>query len=332
MNEVVLPAMPALAGLYRQAVVGAVLRRAGRRSAASALPVVRLRASGGPVDRERLTAFQHLVGQAARDAVPSAHVHTLAFPVAMSVMARPDFPLPLLGMVHLSNTVVQTRALRVGEEFESVAYAENLSPHRSGTSVDLVTEVSVDGERIWTGRSVYLARGVRTVNGREEHPEPSPDGFPDGSPGTSPAATDDGRDAALPGNGDAFIPPVPTAQWHLASDTGRAYAAVSGDWNPIHLSAPSARLLGMKRAIAHGVYLAARMVELAEPAAPDALSWGVNFLSPALLPGTLAVAVRPGEATGGSVRRTEVTGWASGAKRPSFTGWVTGQAVDPASP
>ncbi|RJU00152.1 hypothetical protein D6T65_12290 [Arthrobacter frigidicola] len=328
MNDVVLPAMPELAGLYRQAVVGAVLRRAGRRSPASALPEVRHHASGGPVDRERLTAFQHLVGQAARDAVPSAHVHTLAFPVAMSVMARPDFPLPLLGMVHLSNTVVQARALRVGEKFESVAYAENLSPHRSGTSVDLVTKVSVDGEPIWTGRSVYLARGVRTAGGRKEHPEPSPDG----SPGTSPAAGGDKSDDALPGSADAFTPPVPTAQWHLASDTGRAYAAVSGDWNPIHLSAPSARLLGMKRAIAHGVYLAARMVELAEPASPDAVSWGVDFLSPALLPGTLAVAVRPGEAPGGSVRRTEVTGWAPGAKRPSFTGWVTGQAVDPASP
>ncbi len=328
MSEVVLPAMPALSGLYRQAVVGAVLRRAGRSSPAAVLPGVRHRASGGPVDRERLTAFQHLVGQAARDAVPSAHVHTLAFPVAMSVMARPDFPLPLLGMVHLSNTVVQTRALRVGEKFESVAYAENLTPHRSGTSVDLVTEVSVDGERIWTGRSVYLARGVRTAAGREEHPAPSPDG----SLGAGPAAGGDGRNGALPGSGDAFIPPVPTAQWHLASDTGRAYAAVSGDWNPIHLSAPSARLLGMKRAIAHGLYLAARMVELAEPASPDAVSWGVDFLSPALLPGTLAVAVRPGEAPGGSARRTEVTGWAPGAKRPSFTGWVTVQAVDPASP
>ncbi|TDK28056.1 hypothetical protein E2F48_02860 [Arthrobacter crusticola] len=328
MNEVVLPAMPALAGLYRQAALGSVLRRAGRRSPASALPGVRHRASGGPVDRERLTAFQHLVGQAARDVVPSAHVHTLAFPVAMSVMARPDFPLPLLGMVHLSNTVVQTRALRVGENFESVAYAEKLSPHRSGTTVELVTEVSVDGERIWTGRSVYLARGVRTVSGREEHPAPAPDG----SPGAGPAAGADSRDAALPGSGDTFTPPVPTAQWHLASDTGRAYAAVSGDWNPIHLSAPSARLLGMKRAIAHGVYLAARMVELAEPAAPDALSWRVNFLSPALLPGTLAVAVRPGEASGGSVGRTEVIGWTPGAKRPSFTGWVTAQAVDPASP
>ncbi|MHA7262301.1 MaoC family dehydratase [Arthrobacter sp. TMN-37] len=326
MSEVLLPGMPALAGLYRQAALGAVLRRAGLRSPAMVLPEVRHRASGGPVDRERLTAFQHLIGQAARDAVPSAHVHTLAFPVAISVMARPDFPLPMLGMVHLSNTVVQTRAMRVGEEFESVAYAENLIPHRSGTSVDLVTEVSVDGERIWRGRSVYLARGVTAPAGPEVHPAP------DGSPGAGPAAGGDRMDAALQGSGDAFIPPVPTAQWHLASDTGRAYAAVSGDWNPIHLSAPSARLLGMKRAIAHGVYLAARMVELAEPAAPDALSWGVNFLSPALLPGTLAVAVRPGEPLDGSVRRTEVTGWSPGAKRPSFTGWVTPQAVDPESP
>jgi acyl dehydratase len=316
MTDVVLESVPALAGLYRDAAWGAV-RRIGRQGAlrgdrvrqgpgrqapAGALPQVRHRVNGVGVDRDRLTAFQHLVGQAARDTVPSAHVHTLAFPVAMSLMSRPDFPLPLLGMVHLSNTVAQARALRAQERFDVAAYAENLLPHRSGTSVDIVTEVSVEGTRIWTGRSVYLARSGGNSAGTG------------GEQARGPRA--------------AFSPPVPTAQWNLQSDTGRRYAAVSGDWNPIHLSALSARALGMKRPIAHGMYLAARLVEHVEPTAPEALEWGIDFTRPVLLPGTLALSVRQGEPSGtpAGSRRSEATGWRPGASRPSFTGWVVRHA------
>jgi acyl dehydratase len=324
MTDVVLGSVPALAGLYRDAALGAVRRRTGgrgvrrrspdRRGPGGALPQVRHRVDGVAVDRDRLTAFQHLIGQAARDAVPSAHVHTLAFPVAMSLMSRPDFPLPLLGMVHLSNTVTQTRALRSHERFDVAAFAGNLLPHRSGTSVEIVTEVSVAGEQIWTGRSIYLARGRGNRNGA--------------------GAGGGHRDARAAEPRAAFVPPVPTAQWVLGADTGRRYAAVSGDWNPIHLSAPSARALGMKRAVAHGMYLAARLVEHVEPAAPEALDWGVEFISPVLLPGTVSVSVRPAapsspRSAGTASRRSEVTGWASGASRPFFTGWVQRQAPVP---
>jgi acyl dehydratase len=321
MTDVVLESVPALAGLYRDAALGAVRRRIGRlgpdqRNPGSlglggALPPVRHRVDGVPVDRDRLTAFQHLIGQPARNTVPSAHVHTLAFPVAMSLMSRPDFPLPLLGMVHLSNTVAQTRALRADERFEVGASAENLLPHRSGTSVEIVTEVSVEGERIWTGRSVYLARGIRSGTSGNT-------GVGSGNGSGAPQA----REPWEPGA--AFAPPVPTARWSLGADTGRRYAAVSGDWNPIHLSALSARALGMKRSVAHGMYLAARLVEHVEPAAPEALEWGIEFISPVLLPGTVALSVRP--ETSGDSRRSEVTGWAPEASRPFFTGWVVRQA------
>lgn len=47
--------------------------------------------------------------------------------------------------------------------------------------------------------------------------------------------------------------PNPTALWQLGVDTGRAYASVSGDFNPIHLSVLSAKALGMRRSIAHGM-------------------------------------------------------------------------------
>jgi acyl dehydratase len=50
------------------------------------------------------------------------------------------------------------------------------------------------------------------------------------------------------------------ASWKLKRNAGRRYAAVSGDWNPIHLSALTARIFGFRAAILHG-YCIEAMVE-----------------------------------------------------------------------
>ncbi|WP_043445279.1 MaoC family dehydratase [Arthrobacter sp. L77] len=293
-REVTLPGVPALPGLYRRALALAA-RRSMRRAAAPAdVPAVQHRVDGVRVDLGALTRFQQVLGSAARDTVPSAYVHTLAFPVAMSVLVRPDFPLPLLGLVHLSNEVHQARQIDASEALDVVAWAEHLRPHAAGTQVDVVLEVRVGAELVWTGRSVYLARGVRL------------DGA--GSGGR--------RDEERP----PFGAPTPTGVWRLGADAGRRYAAVSGDWNPIHLSAVSARALGMKTAIAHGMYLAARMVDQAVPAPSGALHWRIDFATPVLLPGSVTTSfTRFGDDVG---HRTEVVGWSAKRRRPHFTGWV----------
>jgi acyl dehydratase len=304
-EEVTLTAVPGLAGLYRSALATAVRRRIGRSSQPTGLPAVHHRVDGIHVDLRALTRFQHLLGSAARDVLPSAYLHTLAFPVAMSVLARPDFPLPLLGMVHLSNEVHQDRQVDASEELDVVAYAEDLRAHPGGTQVDVVTEVEVGGERIWTGRSVYLARGVRLGSPR---------------PGE--------REGRPPADRPSFSAPAPTGAWRLDAGTGRSFAAVSGDWNPIHLSGPSARALGMKTAIAHGMYLAARMVDEALPAPDGAITWRIDFATPVLLPGTVTTAfMRSGPGgTGGATRgRIDVVGWSAKRQRPHFTGWVSAE-------
>ncbi len=298
-TDIVLPGMPSLPALYRRAVRHAAVRTVRRASPPDVLPDVRHRVHGVVADLGALTRFQQLLGSAARDTLPSAYVHTLAFPVAMSVLARPDFPLPLLGMVHLSNEVHQGRQVGAFEALDVVAWTEDLRPHAAGTQVDVVTEASVGGERVWTGRSVYLARGVR-------------------------ARGDDAATVRRDDRRPAFDPPVPTGLWGLGADTGRRYAAVSGDWNPIHLSGPTARALGMRTAIAHGMYLAARMVDEAVPAPHGALAWRIDFATPVLLPGTVTTSFArtagDGGGSGGSV--VEVVGWSAKRRRPHFTGWV----------
>ena len=44
------------------------------------------------------------------------------------------------------------------------------------------------------------------------------------------------------------------------TDTGRRYAAISGDYNPIHLSTISAKMFGFKTAIAHGMWTLACVI------------------------------------------------------------------------
>ncbi|GCE76791.1 MaoC family dehydratase [Cellulomonas biazotea] len=288
MTTVVLPSVPALGGLYARGAAAtgrlAVARRVGR--APRTLPDVVHEVRGVRADADHLTAYQHLVGESASDRLPAGFVHVLAFPVAFAVMVRPDFPLPLLGLVHVANRVEQHAPVRLDEAFDVRAWAQDLRPHRSGTTVDLVAEVRVGGALVWRGVSTYLAKGVRLA------------GRPD--------------DAVR----DEFVAPVPTGRWKLAADAGRRYAAVSGDHNPIHLSRLSAKALGFPRTIAHGMFTAARALADVGAVRGDAFTWTVEFHKPVLLPGTVTVRVAP-DGPG-----TAFAGWDARSGRPHLTGRV----------
>jgi acyl dehydratase len=76
----------------------------------------------------------------------------------------------------------------------------------------------------------------------------------------------------------------PVETWELPADLGRRYAAVAGDRNPIHLYDITAKPLGFKRAIIHGMWTKARsLAALGE--VPDAHTVEVKFLKPIFLPG-----------------------------------------------
>lgn len=52
--------------------------------------------------------------------------------------------------------------------------------------------------------------------------------------------------------------------WRVGRGEGRAYARVSGDWNPIHLARWPARLFGLRAPIIHGMHSVAKAVALLE--------------------------------------------------------------------
>lgn len=323
-----LPTVPSLSGLYARAL-------RPRRSpdlAHAALPDVTYRVADVVADEAQLVAYQRLLGEPVDGTLPAGFVHVLAFPVATALMVRDDFPLRVAGMVHLSNAVTVHRTISADERLLVHAHAENLRPHRKGTQVDLVTEVSArygagdSTEIVWRGVSTYLAKGTMLGEGSA---------LGTNEPGSGADRLDSGADGASHGSGrPTFVPPSPTARWHLDAATGRRYAAVSGDQNPIHLSALTAKAFGFPRAIAHGMYTASRALAQVGPSRGEAFDWTVEFASPVLLPGTVDVAVSPRphepESSTGEAPRTQapgsagydVVGWDARRTRLHLTGTV----------
>ncbi len=235
---------------------------AGARSSGTSVPDVVAERHAVVVDPAAVVDYAHTCGFTVGLHPPVTWPHLLGFPLQAAVMARRDFPTPLVGLVHVENSLTWTRPLDYGERLDIRVHAEHLRPHRRGRVVDLVSEVSAGGEVVWRGVSTYLARG------RGDESAPS-----DGPPDVSCL-----RDA--PG----------AAVWRVDEGAGRRYAGVSGDVNPIHLHALSARALGFDRAIAHGMFTYARVLGALGAHVPAAGSSTVWFRKPVPLPSTTRLA------------------------------------------
>ena len=269
-----LAALPTVGGLYRRALVNA-------RTRATTLPAVRLTVAGVPVELDAVAGYVRVCGFTLADDVPAAYPAVLGLPLQLALMSEREFPLPMPGLVHTANEITQHRPVRVGERVRVSAWAADLRAHDKGALVDVHTEVAAAGETVWSSTSTYLARGFNTPKVTGALPEPP---------------FDELRRAPRP----------LTGRWRIRSDAGRRYAAVSGDVNPIHLSAPTARLFGFSRPIAHGMWVHARSLAHLEGRLPDALTARVRFRAPVLLPSTVHVHSSFGRVDGREVAAVEV--------------------------
>jgi acyl dehydratase len=252
-KEITLESAPDLRRIYATAA----LRRG---NASDTLPDVRWSRAGIRVDVDDLVAYARVCRFPVSGTLPPTYPHLVAFPLQMVAMSSDRFPLPLLGAVHVENRIDVVRPVDVDEPLDVSVWAQDLRPHRRGRQVDLVSEVTVRGEAVWRGVSTYLSRGA-------EHPEAEP---------SEPPST------------DSLAAVTAGPLWRLGEGTGRAYAAVSGDWNPIHVHALTARPLGFPSAIAHGMYSYARVLASLGPRLPEAgLTSHVWFRKPVRLPSSV---------------------------------------------
>lgn len=257
-----LDAPPRLTALYARAAVAGLLPGGG-----GDLPDTELVVRDVGIDLEHLAAYGRVCGFRLGDHLPPTYLHVLAFPLAVELMSARDFPFALPGLVHVANRITQLRPVPVTATVTLRLHLADLRDHPKGRQFDAVAEASVDDEVVWRATSTFLHRGG-------------------GGDGGAASERDDPRDPA----DDA--PREPSALWEVPADTGRRYAAVSGDRNPIHLTPVTARLFGFPRQIAHGMWSKARCLAAFEGRLPDAFDVEVAFRRPLVLPARVGFAHR----------------------------------------
>lgn len=249
-----LTAPPSTAAQYSRALLGSLAGKKGRE-----LPDLELVLRDVRIDRNQLAAYNRVCGFSQKETLPVTFGFVLAFPLQMELMTSPEFPFAAMGTVHIRNTITQHRPVSAGEILTIAVRPANLRPHDKGLQFDFLTTIRVGAEVVWEAVSTMLRRGGST--GGEQKP------------------------AAAKAAAEASTPVV---QWLIPADTGRRYGAVSGDRNPIHLYAFTARLFGFPRAIAHGMWTKARCLAALESKLPDAFTVDVQFKLPVLLPAKVA--------------------------------------------
>ena len=225
-----------------------------RKITGSTLPAHGLRCEVSINPRE-VVAYRKVCGFADSPLLPATYPHILAFGVQMQLLTDPAFPFPLLGLIHLSNRIRIHRPLGGVSQLCMSVHAQHLKPHPKGATFDLVTTAQDALGLLWEARSRMLCRGVKLEGETSNEALPAPTHVSE------------------------------LSRWNAPADIGRRYARVSGDYNPIHLSALTAKLFGFPQAIAHGLWNTARtLAALSEHLPVAAIEIDVEFRKPVRLP------------------------------------------------
>lgn len=190
--------------------------------------------AGWRPDREKLAEYRALVGSTAD--VPLAFPQVPVMAMHMDVISRWSFPVRAMGLIHAGSVVEVRSELRPDRPWDLRVWGSPGRHVRSGMEFDLWGEVSVAGEVCWRSRAIYLSRS-RSAAGAEESTVPEVSADVDG-----------------PWETEVVLP--------APEGTGRAFARVSGDVNPIHMHAATARMFGFRHAIAHGWWTTGRVAAL----------------------------------------------------------------------
>jgi hypothetical protein len=247
-----LASTPSIPKLYGRAVLS---RKKGIKRGQS-LPNIGARQHGVKADPERVAQYAKVCGFTRTDVLPLTYPFIAAFPLHMEMMTHESFPLALLGIVHVRNRIVQQRPVWTHEALDYECRVTDTKTVDKGIEFVLTTWARVGTDAVWQCESTILSRlpGGEKPSGEKKAPPPP--------------LTGSQRES-----------------WDIPADMGRRYGKVSGDLNPIHLTAITAKAFGFPRAIAHGMWSKARCVAaISDLIGQKPVEVDVRFKLPVLLP------------------------------------------------
>ncbi len=234
-----------------------------------ALPNLELELWPQRADPGHLARYKQLCGFTGDQRLPLPYPQLMAGSLHFHMLTDPQFPLPPAGLVHLGNHIEQTRPLRPDDPIHFACRFGTTALTARGLEFELLTQATVYGEPVWRSVLTILSRAVRDEAAAKAKATQTASGSRRAPP-------------ALPGT------PLRSLLLRVPEDTGRRYAAVAGDYNPIHLHLITAKLFGFPRAIAHGMWTFSRtLAEASDDLPPGPLQCDVRFSKPVLLPSTV---------------------------------------------
>jgi acyl dehydratase len=210
-----------------------------------------------------LARYRAACGFADDGFLPVTYPHVLAMPLQFAVLTHPRFVVRLMGLIHISNEIEQSRPLPAAGSVALESWIEGYREVKRGHEFDLFTAVDDEHGRAWVEKSTLLAR--RPASGK-------------------PASRGARQALRYERPPDGLQPDV--VEITVPRAIGRRYGWLSGDLNPIHLADRGARLFGFERAVAHGMWSMARsLAALGTAALAPPARVQVEFKVPLFLPG-----------------------------------------------
>lgn len=211
------------------------------------------------LSQSHLQRYRDICGVPDAATLPPAYLHTVAMPVHMQMFVAAKFPVKVLGLIHLRNTIKVIRPIDVKGDLRLSVRFDTMRVTEFGQEYDFTTRYERDGVVVWEEVSTMFARG--NTPPKEGSKRPSIER------------------AAAPAEGTS------TVTLDIAKNTGWRYARVSGDFNPIHLTERTAAMFGFKQAVAHGMWSMGRCLGAAAQQLPvGALQVDTQFKLPVYLP------------------------------------------------
>lgn len=207
------------------------------------------------IDANKLVRYRKVCGFPGGKTVPAPFMHIYAAPLHMALLTSEQFPLKLLGLVHVRNSMTQHRPVKADEKLNITVKVDGHREVPLGIEFDIISQVHVGSELVWDSVSTNLSR--QAAGGKKKGAKKAPTKL-----------------EALPGKAKISIP----------AGTGRKYGAVAGDMNPIHLFDVTAKAFGFKKAIIHGMWTLAKSAAVVDSQLPRKFRYDVEFKLPIFMP------------------------------------------------
>jgi acyl dehydratase len=253
------------AEMFARAIPRAALADQGRIAESFAPGPMRVRQAGLRLEPSRIEAYRRVCDyEAQARSVPLTYPELHFTPLMAEAIVSPRFPLSPLGLIHIGQSVEQREPLRPGDVVDATTELCALRETARGYEVDFSMTLERRGTNVWSGVATMLSRSAQTRSSAGQ-------GHRSKSSAGTPKLGSQALELMVPGN------------------TGLAYARVSGDWNPHHLWWFTARPLGYRRPIAHGMWTFARALAVALHGVADEtpLHASGSFKRPLLMPGRI---------------------------------------------